>query len=326
MNRGPDMNGTSMNSALQRRLTAGAFATVAAFIAMPALAVGDAPQAGAGHSLHHGMTAAPAEPMAAMTPTAAPADKPMQMQGGGVPVDARDPHGYSGGFTLDTGPYALAGPRQLRLADESAFGSVLFDKFEAVRSNGSNSAAYDLYARIGRDYDRLVIKAEGDVASGRLQEARTEALWSHAVASFWDAQLGLRHDSGTSPERSWIAFGIQGLAPYWFELDAAAYVGDGGRTALRLSAEYELLITQKLILQPQVEVNLYGKSDPARDIGKGLSDLTAGLRLRYEFNRQFAPYIGVAWADRFGETADLARAAGEPKHNTRYVAGVRFWF
>jgi copper resistance protein B len=171
-----------------------------------------------------------------------------------------------------------------------------------------------------------VIKAEGDVASGRLQEARTEALWSHAVASFWDAQLGLRHDSGTSPERSWIAFGIQGLAPYWFELDAAAYVGDGGRTALRLSAEYELLITQKLILQPQVEVNLYGKSDPARDIGKGLSDLTAGLRLRYEFNRQFAPYIGVAWADRFGETADLARAAGEPKHNTRYVAGVRFWF
>jgi copper resistance protein B len=214
----------------------------------------------------------------------------------------------------------------LHLADESAFGSVLFEKFEATRSDAAHATAYDIYARFGRDYDRLVIKAEGDIASGQLQEARTELLWSHGVASFWDAQLGLRHDSGAGPKRSWLAFGLQGMSPYWFEVDAAAYVGEGGRTALRLNASYEWLITQKLILQPQVEVNLYGKSDPARDIGKGLSDLSAGLRLRYEIDRQFAPYIGVAWANRFGETADMARAAGEPTRNVRYVAGVRFWF
>lgn len=250
----------------------------------------------------------------------------MQMQGGSAPPDARDPHNYSGGFTLQSGPYALDASQRLRLADEKSFGSVLFDKLEAVRSHGSNSVAYDLYARFGRDYDKLVIKAEGEVASGKLQDARTEALWSHAVATFWDAQLGVRQDSGIGPDRTWLAFGMQGLAPYWFEVDATAYVGNGGRTALRLGAEYELLVTQRLIVQPRIEANLYGKSDAARDIGKGISDLTTGLRVRYEFSRQFAPYVGVEWANRFGESADLARAAGELTRSTRYVAGMRFWF
>ena len=250
----------------------------------------------------------------------------MQMQGGSPPPDARDPHAYSGGFTLQSGPYALDGKQRLRLADEKSFGSVLFDNLEAVRSGGKNSGAYDVLARFGRDYDKLVIKAEGEVAGGQVQDARTEALWSHAVATFWDAQLGVRQDSGIGPDRTWLAFGVQGLAPYWFEVDATAYVGNRGRTALRLGAEYELLVTQRLIVQPRVEANLYGKSDTARDIGKGLSDLTAGIRVRYEFSRQFAPYVGVEWAHRFGETADLARSAGEPTRSTRYVAGVRLWF
>ena len=257
-----------------------------------------------------------------------PMERPteMQMQGGSAPPGARDPHAYSGGFTLQSGPYALDGNQRLRLADEKSFGSIMFDNLEAVRSDGRDSGAYDVLARFGRDYDKLVIKAEGEVASGKVQDARTEALWSHAVATFWDAQLGLRQDSGTGPDRTWLAIGAQGLAPYWFEVDAAAYVGEGGRTALRLGAEYELLITQRLILQPRIEANLYGKSDPARDIGKGLSDLTAGIRVRYEFSRQFAPYVGVEWASRYGESADMARAAGERTQNTRYVAGVRLWF
>ena len=250
----------------------------------------------------------------------------MKMQGGKAPADARDPHAYSGGYTLESGPYTLGPGLRLRLGDEKVFASVLFDTLEGVRSNGSNSGAYDVIARIGRDYNKLVIKAEGEVVGGKLTEARTEALWSHAVATFWDAQLGLRQDSGTGPGRTWLAFGVQGLAPYWFEVDATAYVGQGGRTALRLGAEYELLITQKLILQPRIEANFFGKSDPARDIGKGLSDISTGIRLRYEFSRQFAPYIGVEWANRFGATADMARAAGEPTRQTRYVAGVRFWF
>ncbi len=251
---------------------------------------------------------------------------PMPAAGMPAPADTRDPHAYSGGYTLESGPYAMQGKRLLRLGDEQTVATVLFDSLEAVRSNGSNSQAYDAVAWFGRDYDRLVIKAEGEVAHGKVQEARTEALWSHAVATFWDAQLGLRYDSGIGPDRRWLAFGVQGLAPYWFEVDATAYIGDGGRTALRLGAEYEALITQRLILQPRIEANLYGKSDAESDLGKGLSDVTAGVRLRYEFSRQFAPYVGVEWSGRFGETADLARAAGERARNTRYVAGVRFWF
>ena len=250
----------------------------------------------------------------------------MQTQGGSAPPDARDPHAYAGGFTLQSGPYALDAKQRLRLADEASFGSVLFDNLEAVRTGGKTSGAYDILARFGRDYDKLVIKAEGEVAGGKVQDARTEALWSHAVSTFWDTQLGLRQDSGIGPDRTWLAFGVQGLAPYWFEVGATAYVGHGGRTALRLGAEYELLVTQKLIIQPRIEANLYGKSDTVRDIGKGLSDLTAGIRVRYELSRQFAPYVGVEWANRFGETADLARAAGESTRSTRYVAGVRFWF
>jgi len=284
--------------------------------------------------------------MAASDPPAAPAATPhamvpadmkkaetsgmdhggMQMQGGSAPPNARDPHAYSGGFTLQSGPFALDAKQRLRLADEESFGSVLFDNLEAVRSGGNNSVAYDVLARFGRDYDKLVLKAEGEVTSGKVQDARTEALWSHAVATYWDSQLGLRQDSGIGPDRTWLAFGVQGLAPYWFEVDAAAYVGNGGRTALRLAAEYELLITQRLIVQPRIEANLYGKSETARDIGKGFSDLTTGVRIRYESSRQFAPYVGVEWANRLGETADLARAAGEPTRSTRYVAGVRFWF
>lgn len=250
----------------------------------------------------------------------------MDMQGGSAPPDARDPHAYSGGYTLDSGAYALPGTRQLRLADEQNFGSLLVDRLERQYASEGDATAYDMQAWFGRDFDRLVVKAEGDVAQGKLQDARTELLWGHAIATYWDTQLGARYDSGVGPDRGWLAFGVQGLAPYWFEVDAAAYIGNEGRTALRLGAEYELLFTQKLILQPRIEVNLYGKSDEARGIGSGLSDAAAGLRLRYEFTRQFAPYIGVERVSKFGETADLARSEGEDAGVTQWVAGVRFWF
>ena len=270
--------------------------------------------------MDHGSPSAPQQGSAAMD------HGEMNMQGGTAPPDARDPHGYSGGYTLDSGKYALPGPRQLRLADEHSFGSLLVDRLERVDTREGNATAYEAQAWFGRNYDRLVVKAEGDYGKGKLQEARTELLWGHAIATFWDTQLGVRYDSGVGPDRGWLAFGVQGLAPYWFEVDAAAYVGDKGRTAFRLGAEYELLLTQKLVLQPRLEINAYGKSDEALGIGSGLSDGVAGLRLRYEFTRQFAPYVGVERAGKFGKTADLARAAGEKTDETRWVAGVRFWF
>ncbi|MHB1236131.1 MAG: copper resistance protein B [Gallionella sp.] len=249
----------------------------------------------------------------------------MSAQQGAAPTQTgtRDPHAYSDGYTLNSGPYALPGPRQLRLADEHNFGALLVNQLEQVYTGNGNTTAYDAQAWFGRDYDRMVIKAEG---GGKLQDARTELLWGHAVASYWDMQLGARHDSGTGPNQDWLAMGVQGLAPYWFAMDATAYAGDNGKTAFRLAAEYELLFTQQLILQPRVEINLYGKNDPARDIGSGLSDAISGMRLRYEFTRQFAPYVGIEWAGKFGETANFARVAGAKTSGTRWVTGVRFWF
>jgi copper resistance protein B len=171
-----------------------------------------------------------------------------------------------------------------------------------------------------------VLKAEGEIDGGKIHEARTELLWSHATSAYWDAQLGVRNDSGDAPGRNWLALGMQGLAPYWFEVDVTAYIGDRGRTALRLSAEYELLFTQKLILQPRIEANFYGVEDAEREIGAGLSNVIAGLRLRYEIRREFAPYIGVDWSGKYGATADYATLTGANTHDTNVVAGLRVWF
>jgi len=274
---------------------------------------------GSGHDMNHGgAPAGKAGDMSNMNHGDGGMDS-MSMQGGSAPPDARDPHAYSGGY--DFGPI----PRP-RMGDDEKFGSLLIDRLESVRTRDNSSTAYDLLARFGRDYDRAILKAEGDMARGKLQDARTELLWGHAVATFWDTQLGVRYDSGVGPGRGWLAFGIQGVAPYWFNVDATAYVGEQGRTAFRFAAEYELLLTQKLILQPRVEANIYGKRDVERELSSGFSNLSTGIRLRYEIRREFAPYVGVEWDSKFGETADFARAAGARAHETRLVAGVRFWF
>jgi len=241
------------------------------------------------------------------------------MQGGSAPADARDPHAYSDGYGF--GPIARP-----RFADEMNFYALLADRFELVDGEDGTWALYDIQAWYGRTYDRLVVKAEGEVNNGTLEEASTELLWGHAVATYWDLQLGVRYDSGEAADQGWLAFGFQGLAPYWFELDFTGYVGEEGRTALNIEAEYELLITQRLILQPRLEADLYGKDDPGRGIGPGLSSASAGIRLRYEIRREFAPYVGVEWAGSYGDTADYARAAGQPTDESRMVAGVRFWF
>ncbi len=268
--------------------------------------------------MNHDSAEAMDHDMAAMDSAAAPV--PGRAQGGSAPSNARDPHAYSGGYDFGKTP------RTLRLADEKNFASLLMDRLETVVTNNNTLATYDLQAWYGRDYDRVVLKAEGDYDNGALQEAQTELLWGHAVVSFWDAQLGVRYDSGDGPNRTWLAFGLQGLAPYWFELDITAYVGDEGRTAMSLEAEYELLLTQQLILQPRVEIDWYGKDDAGRDIGSGFSKASVGVRLRYEFRREIAPYIGIEWAGKFGDTKKLAEAAGEDSSETRFVAGLRFWF
>jgi len=240
------------------------------------------------------------------------------VQGGSPPPDARDPHAYSGGQDF--------GPLKLELADARRLASLRVDNLEVVRTRGNTFVPYDLEAWYGRTYDRAVLKAEGDIDGGELAEARTELLWGHAFAAFWDSQLGVRYDSGAGPNREWLAFGVEGLAPYWFEIEATAYLGEAGQSALRLDASYDLLLTQKLVLQPRIEANIYGKRDVERGLGSGLSDVSAALRVRYEIRRELAPYFGIEWVRKYGETEDLARAAGDDPNDARLVAGLRFWF
>ncbi len=223
----------------------------------------------------------------------------MKMQGGSAPADARDPHAYSDGYTLTEGPYSRPGPRELKMADEHAFWAVIGDRLEYSKS--SKSIIYDLQGWYGTTFDRFVAKAEGEIADGRLQENQTDLLWSHAVSAFFDRQLGVRFDQyDKGKNRQWLALGMQGLA--------------------------ELLFTQRLILQPRAELRLHGKNDPDNRVGKGLSNVSVSLRLRYEFTRQFAPYIGVEWSGSYGDTADYKRATGEQVKDTQIIAGLRFWF
>ncbi|MGA9422537.1 MAG: copper resistance protein B, partial [Rhodanobacteraceae bacterium] len=184
----------------------------------------------------------------------------------------------------------------------------------------------DGQAWFGNDSNRFWLKADGERNGGHLHDLRIEALWDHPVAACWDTQLGVRHDFGAGPDRTWLAFGVQGLAPYWFDIEATAYIGESGRSAARFEAEYDIRFSQRLILTPDFEVNLYGRDDAGRGVGAGLSNAELGLRLRYEVSRQFAPYIGVDLVRKFGKTADFARAASEPVYVPQVVAGARVWF
>ncbi len=210
--------------------------------------------------------------------------------------------------------------------DRATFGMFALDRLEHVAGDGNSATAWSAQGWLGGDFDKFWLRSEGVRQNGAFEHADAELLWSHAIAPFWDSQLGVRRDFGRGPDRTWAAFGVQGLAPYWFELAATAYVGEQGRTALRFEAEYEALLTQRWVLQPRFELNAYGKDDPALHIGSGLSDAAFGLRLRYEIRREFAPYVGVEWSRRFGRSADFARADGGDASEMQWVAGVRVWF
>ena len=240
------------------------------------------------------------------------------MQGGSAPPGARSPD-YSDGYRYGSMP-------GMNMQDDAAHGMLLLDKFEYAHSSHGHAVAVDGQAWYGTDANRLWLKAEGERSGGKLEDLRTEALWDHPVSTYWSTQLGVRHDFGEGPGRTWAALGVQGQAPYRFETEATLYIGQAGRTAARFETEYEVLLTQRLILQPRLEINLYGRDDPQRGIGSGLSDAEFGLRLRYEIRREFAPYIGIVRLQRFGHTADFVRAAGGRADETQIVAGVRVWY
>jgi copper resistance protein B len=219
-----------------------------------------------------------------------------------------------------------AGGAMQPVMDQSIFAHLIFNELEG-RFGGSNPEfRWEGQGWIGTDYDKLWIKSEGTLQGGVLEDGQHQFLYSRAITTYFDLQGGLRSDIDSRPTRNWAAFGIQGLAPYFFDLEVTGFVSGQGHLAVKLEASYELLLTQRLILQPQVEVNLYSKADPARMVGAGFSDIDTGLRLRYEFSRKFAPYLGVVYEGKFGQTANFARRAGESTGGVRYVAGLRLWF
>lgn len=213
------------------------------------------------------------------------------------------------------------------MLEQAIFTHALLDQFEARLSGRDPVFRWEGQAWTGTDYDKLWLKTEGfRRPDGTVEDGRHELLYDRAISTYFDLQAGVRSDIDSKRGRTWGAFGIQGLAPLFFEVEATGYVSDSGRLAARLAGSYDLLLTQRLILQPEIELNLYSKSDPGRSIGSGLADIDTGLRLRYEFSRKFAPYVGVAYEGKFGQSADFARAEGESPHDVRFVAGIRAWF
>ena len=201
----------------------------------------------------------------------------------------------------------------------------LVDRLEAWDGDDDGTGVgWEAVAWIGTDLDRLWLRTEGERVGGHTEAASLEVLYGRAIAPWWDLLAGVRHESGEGPSRTFAAVGVTGLSPYLFALDATAYFGEGGQAGLNLEAEYETLFTNRLIGQWRVEATAWGKDDPSRRIGAGLSTVEAGFRLRYEIRREFAPYIGVAWERAYGDTADLRRAEGI--EDTRLVAGARIWF
>jgi copper resistance protein B len=212
------------------------------------------------------------------------------------------------------------------MEDDPLLLTVILDQIETRDAGGDNTLSWDGQGWLGKDLHKIWFKADGERTASSTNEAELQFLYSRAIARYWDFQLAVRHDFQPSPNRSWAAVGFKGPAPYFFDIDAAAFIGESGCSALRLEVEYELLLTQRLILTPDIEINFYGQNDPDIGIGSGLSDIEAGLRLRYEIRRQFAPYIGVNWTRLFGNTADFAKIAGEKSSETQLVIGIRAWY
>lgn len=206
------------------------------------------------------------------------------------------------------------------MMDEPLITMLKVDKLER-QDTPHNTRKWDAGFYAGYDLNKLYIYSEGEYTSDGLEKSRNEVLYSRALTPYWDLQMGLVHDKNANGSREWAEIGFMGLAPYYFETRAALMFNNKGNVGLHLVTEYELLITQKLILTPSLEANLYTKDDPELAIGKGLSSLEAGFRLRYEFIREFAPYIGVEWSKTFGKTHEL-----DPQNDTHAVAGISFWF
>lgn len=239
-----------------------------------------------------------------------------------------------GVFVALVGLVGVAQPAVMpaQVSDDQIYSFVLFEQLEYRRTGSDNSAGWDLLGWVGGDFTRLWIKGMGDHATGGAGAGNFEvqALYGRLVAPYWDLQLGgrvdVRYGGGTDHARVLLVIGLEGLAPYWFEVEPAVFLSQDGDISARLTTTYDMFITQRLLAQPRIEINAAVQEVTEFGIGSGLNDFAFGLRLRYEIERKFAPYAGVSWVRRFSGTADLARQAGENASDVAIVGGVRVWF
>lgn len=214
----------------------------------------------------------------------------------------------------------LALPACAGMEDDPLLSKVTFDQFE-YQASDEKALSWDTSVWVGYDLNKLYFYTEGEKPQKGSAESENQLVLSHAIAPFWDIQYGIGYDKTEDEDQTWGVVALSGLAPYFFETRAALLLGEDGNIGLRLGVEYEALLTQRLILTPSLESDLYTKDTPKMGLGSGLSNITAGLRLRYEIRREFAPYIGLEWNRNFGHTADYT-----PLNDTYVTAGVRIWF
>jgi copper resistance protein B len=268
-----------------------------------------------------------------MTGMAMPPDVPTSANNPGRPPEVRAPAGATSGPTnaadLLFEPAEMAAARaQLRVEHGNVrTTAVIIDRLEATFADDEEGYSWDAQGWSGSDIDRFWWKTEGEGAfDGGVEEAEIQALYSRAFRPFFDFQTGLRQTYRPQGDRTDLVVGVQGLAPYWFEVDAAAFLSSRGELTARAQAEYDQRITNRWIVQPRAEVVLSAEDIPELRIGSGLSSLQIGARLRYEFRKEFAPYVGVEWTRSFGNTADFLEADGRNAEDTRLVVGIRAWF
>lgn len=294
------------------------------------------PDPHAGHDMST-MTPAHADPHAGhdmSTMRMGPPDLPTSADNPGRPPEAPLPAAALGGpvhaADFVFGAEAMAAARQTLVHENGDVRTtaVIIDRLEAGFGDDEESYLWDVQGWSGGDINRFWWKSEGegDFDDG-LEEAELQALYSRAVTPFWDMQAGVRQDFRPDGEdTTHLVLGIQGLAPHWWEVDAAAFLSTDGDLTARVEAEYDQRLTQRLILQPRLEIDLSASDIPELEVGSGLSSVEAGLRLRYEFRKEFAPYVGVEWSRSFGDTADYIEVRGGEADDIRFVVGLKAWF
>jgi copper resistance protein B len=287
---------------------------IAAFVA-PLVLAAAMPAAAQDHAQHGTQTPAP-DPPAGHAPTTTPQASPPAT-------------GEANAADLYFDRAAMARAREQLVTENGGMRThaVILEQLEAGFDDESETYAWHVQGWYGGDVHRFWWESEGEGAFGEeIEHAELQLLYSRAVTPYFDLQAGVRQSYLDGEDRTDLVLGVQGLAPYWFEVNAAAFVSTEGDVTARAEAEYDLRLTQKLILQPAAELNFAAQDIPDLDIGVGFTDANVGARLRYEISRSFAPYVGVEWTSALGETRDIREAIGDDTQSTRAVIGLRSLF